>query len=69
MAYGQENGGFYYWVSDEQMAAFAKLSDLQRLQWVDEARLFTLAARTPETAQRQERLRLGLPIVEERNAL
>jgi hypothetical protein len=67
MAFGQEKGGFYYWVSDEQMAAFAKLSDLERLQWVDEARLFTLAARTPETAKRQERLRHGLPIVEERN--
>ncbi len=67
MAYGQENGGFYYWVSDEQMAAFAKLNDWERLQWVDEARLFTLAARTPETAQRQERLRHGLTIMEERN--
>lgn len=62
MAYGQENGGFYYWVSDEQMAAYAKLSDLERLQWVDEARLFTLAARTPETAERQERLRSGQTI-------
>jgi hypothetical protein len=69
MSYGQEKGGFYYWVSEEQMAAFAKLSDLERLQWVDEARLFTLAARTPETALRQERLRLGLSIVEERNNL
>ncbi len=57
MAYGQENGGFYYWVRDEQMAAYAKLSDMERLQWVEEARLFTLAARTPETAERQERLR------------
>lgn len=69
MAYGQENGGFYYWVSDEQMAAFASLSDLERLQWADEARLFTLAARTPETAERQERLRQGMSIVEERNNL
>ena len=68
MAFGQENGGFYYWVSDEQMASFARLSDLERLQWLDEARLFTLAARTPETAQRQERLRQGLPIMERNNS-
>ncbi len=52
-------GGFHYWVSDEQMDAFAHLSDLERLQWVEEARLFTLAARTPETETRQERLRRG----------
>lgn len=64
MAFGQENGGYYYWVSDEQMAAFAALSDLERLQWLDQARLFTLAGRTQESAQRQERLRLGLPITE-----
>lgn len=52
-------GGFRYWVSDEQLEAFARLSDLERLQWVEEARLFTLAARTPETELRQERLRRG----------
>jgi len=52
-------GGFYYWVSDEQMEAFSLLSNLERLQWLEEARLFTLAARTPETALRQERLRRG----------
>lgn len=68
MAYGQENGGFYYWVSDEQMAAYAGLSDLERLQWVEDARLFTIAARTPETAERQERLRRGLTIDASRSA-
>jgi len=52
-------GGFYYQVSREQLEAFARLTDLERLQWVDEARLFTLLARTPETAERQERLRRG----------
>ena len=55
----QEEKGFSYYVSDEQLAAFGKLTPLQRLQWVDEARRFTLLARTPETAQRQERLRRG----------
>ena len=56
-------GGFGYWVSDEQLAAFARLTPLQRLQWLDQARRFTLLARTPETRERQERLRRGEPIV------
>lgn len=53
----QASNGFSYFVSDEQMAAFAKLSDLQRLQWVENARLFTLMAQTPETKARHEALR------------
>lgn len=61
----KEPGGFDYYVSDEQLEAFAKLTLLQRLQWVEEARLFTLMARTPETAERQERLRRGETIVSE----
>lgn len=56
-------GGFTYYVSDEQLYAFGRLGLLERLQWVEAARLFTLAARTPETAERQERLRRGEPIV------
>lgn len=56
-------GGYTYHVSDEQLAAFARLSPYERLKWVDEMRLFTLMARTPETAERQERLRRGETIV------
>ena len=56
-------GGFYYYVSDEQLAAYAKLTPLQRLNWVEQARIFTLLGRTPETAERQERLRRGRQIV------
>lgn len=52
-------GGFSYWVSDEQLETFGKMTLLQRLEWVEQARLFTLLARTPETAERQERLRRG----------
>lgn len=37
----KEKGGFGYDVSDEQLEMFAKLILLQRLQWVEEARLFT----------------------------
>ena len=53
-----EPNGFSYYVSDEQLAAFAKLSMLERLQWVDDARL-TLMAQTPETKARHEALRKG----------
>ena len=59
----QNKGGFSYYVSDEQLRAFARLTDLEKLQWVDDARLFTLMARTPETAERQERLRRGQEII------
>jgi hypothetical protein len=56
-------GGFGYFVSDEQLRAFAALTALQRLQWLDAARRFTLLAQTPETAARHARLRGGRPIV------
>ncbi len=61
----KEPGGFDYYVSEEQLEAFGKLTLLQRLQWVEDARLFTLMARTPETAERQERLRRGERIIPE----
>jgi hypothetical protein len=57
-------GGFGYWVSDEQLAAYASLTPLQRLQWLDEARRFVLLALTPESRERQERLRRGLTITD-----
>ena len=54
-----EPNGFSYHVSDEQLAAFSKLTMLERLQWVEEARMFTLLAQTPETKARHEALRKG----------
>lgn len=60
-------GGYYYYVSDEQLAAFAKLSLLDRLKWVDDLRLFILMASTPETTERRERLRRGETICEAKN--
>ena len=57
-------GGFDYDVSEEQLEAFSRLTLLQRLEWLEQARLFTLLARTPQTAERQERLRLGKSIDE-----
>jgi hypothetical protein len=58
-SHSKSTGGYSYYVSDEQLEAFAKLSPYERLKWADEIRLFTLLARTPETAERQERLRRG----------
>lgn len=58
----KEDGGFSYWVSDEQLRAYAALPLIERLRWVDDARRFTLAAQTPETRARMERLRRGAPI-------
>ena len=57
-------GGFSYYVSDGQLAVFQRLSPLQRLKWVEDARLFTLLARTPETEIYQERLRMGKTITQ-----
>jgi hypothetical protein len=53
----QNLNGFSYFVSEEQLTAFAKMSDLERLQWVEDARLFTLMTQTPETKARHEALR------------
>lgn len=55
----ERRGGFSYFVSEEQLREFSRLTDLERLQWVDEARLFTLLGRTPQTEKRQEQLRRG----------
>lgn len=57
------SGGFRYYVSDEQLAAFARLTVQQRLEWVEAAREFTYLAQTPETRAMHERLRHGETIV------
>ena len=54
-----EEGGYSYYVSDEQIEAFTRLTPLERLKWVDDLRLFTLMASTPEITERRERLRQG----------
>ena len=56
-------GGYFYTVSDEQLERFAQLTPAERLRWLEEARLFTLLASSPDARRRQERLRRGLPIV------
>jgi hypothetical protein len=61
-----QGGGFSYYVSDEQMIEFAKLSFSERVSWAEAAREFTWLAQTPRTRERHERLRRGLTIIEER---
>ncbi len=56
-------GGYRYWVSDEELRAFGRLSVLDRLIWLDEARRFTILTETGETRERRERLRRGETIV------
>ena len=62
MSEQRPEGGYGYWVSDEQLAAYAALTPLQRLHWLDEARRFVLIALSPEARERQERLRRGMTI-------
>lgn len=64
MSDSRPEGGFGYWVSDEQLAAYAQLTPLQRLQWLDEGRRFVLLALTDAGRERQERLRRGLTITD-----
>lgn len=54
-----DQGGVRYYVSDEQLAAFSRLTPLQRLEWVEAAREFTYLGQTQDTRERQERLRRG----------
>jgi hypothetical protein len=56
------DGGFGYWVSDEQLQAYSQLTPLQRLRWLDEALRFILLARSEEARERHDRLRRGLTI-------
>ena len=63
MSSPRPEGGFGYWVSDEDLRAYAALTPLQRLRWLDETRRFLLLALTPEARERQERLRRGDTIV------
>lgn len=41
--------GFSYFVSDEQLTQYAAMNSLERLQWVEDARLFALLSQTPES--------------------
>ena len=54
--------GFFYYVNDDPLRRFARLTGMERLRWLDEARRLVLSIRTPAAALRQERLRSGAAI-------
>ncbi len=56
--------GFSYYVSDEQLFAFARCSIGKRLEWLEEMREFTIAASTPEVRAGWRHLRAAQPPVE-----
>ncbi len=49
--------GYVYYVSDEQLADYGRLSLLERLTWLDQARRFVMLAETDQIARRRARLR------------
>lgn len=49
--------GYAYYVSDEQIVDYGRLSLLERLTWLDQARQFVLLAETDQIARRRARLR------------
>ena len=51
--------GFTYFVTDAQLDAFQTLTPGQRLQWLDEARDFSVRVAPPEAKQSWRQLRRG----------
>ncbi|MBK9286045.1 MAG: hypothetical protein IPM51_17250 [Sphingobacteriaceae bacterium] len=50
-----ENVGFHYTVTDEQMEAYSKLSIEQKLQWLASTAKFIYDIQTPEERERCKR--------------
>jgi len=48
---------YTYYVSEDQLAQAAKLTILERLTWLDQARQFIFLAETEQTARRRAWLR------------
>jgi hypothetical protein len=55
-------GGFRYWVSDEQIAAYSALPIDRRVRWVEEQARMTYALASPAVRARWAALRRGEPI-------
>lgn len=52
-----DDEGFTYEVSDEMLQRFAGSTLSQRIQWLDEMRVFSWTMASPETRERWRRLR------------
>ncbi len=51
--------GFSYYLEDEKIIEYLKLSDEDKLKWLEEIRVFTLAFLTKEEMDLRNRLRNG----------
>ncbi|HEY8431851.1 MAG TPA: hypothetical protein VIL20_25915 [Sandaracinaceae bacterium] len=58
----EPRGGFSYWVSDEQIAAYSALPIERRIRWVEEQARATYALASPAVRARWAALRRGQPI-------
>jgi len=54
-----QRGGYTYFVSDEQLRAFRRLTPEQRLRWLDEMREFSIATAPQHAKAWWQRLRAG----------
>ena len=51
------NKGFHYYLEDEKILEYMKLSTEDKLKWLEEIRVFTLAVLTEEQLRFREKLR------------
>jgi len=54
-----ERGGFSYVLDDEQILRYLQVPIEQRLEWLEEANRFLLAATPPEVREIWEKFRRG----------
>ncbi len=54
-----ENKGFSYFVTDEQIREYMKLTTEEKLQWLEEANEFIEAASDEKTKEIREKFRRG----------
>lgn len=54
-----ENKGFSYTVSDEQIAAYSKWTIAEKLRWLEETNKLIYSLQTPEERKRMLQLRNG----------
>ena len=55
----KSQGGFSYYVSDEQIREYQKVSISERLRWLEEAQEFMFHALSPETWEIMQKFRRG----------
>ena len=51
---------YAYDITEEQIRAYLRISEIDRLRWLDQARRFTLLARRAETIRSEDQVGVGL---------